>query len=405
MININKNQKYLLACSFGPDSMALFDMLFKEGFSFEVAHINYHLRKESDFEEEQLREYCKIKHVKLHVFQNKTIFKSNIEANCREVRYDFFADLYKKYSFDGLLVAHNEDDSIETYLLQKKRKNLVFHYGLADKNIIKGMTVLRPLLGLKKESLLKYCDEHNVPYSIDQTNLLPMFERNKIRLNVVSKMTDLERADIISTINKENKKLESILFKIRNIDNDISNLLNLSEIEFAYYLNDRLQSLNIYKPITYKQSLEIVKILKSDKPNIALTVAGKQAVIFKSYNQLLIEKNNSNFDSIFVEKPCVIDTQFLFCDLIKEGSKRNIKESDYPLTVRCYKQGDRYQIANYEVSVRRLFIDWKMPLNLRKRWPLFVNKDNKIVYIPRYRGDFKIENSPNFYVKECFTLK
>ncbi len=405
MININKNQKYLLACSFGPDSMALFDMLLKEGFSFEVAHVNYHLRKESDFEEEQLREYCKIKRVKLHVFQNKSIFKSNIEANCREVRYDFFADLYKKYSFGALLVAHNEDDLIETYLLQKKRKNLVFHYGLADKNIIKGMTVLRPLLALKKESLLKYCDEHNVPYSIDQTNLLPMFERNKIRLNVVSKMTDTERADIISTINNENQKLESILFKIRNIDNDISNLLNLSEIEFAYYLNDHLQSLGIYKPITYKQSLEIVKILKSDKPNIALTVAGKQAVIFKSYNQLLIEKNNSNFDSIFVEEPCVIDTQFLFCDLAKEGLKRNIKESDYPLTVRCYKQGDRYKIANYEVSVRRLFIDWKMPLNLRKRWPLFVNKDNKIVYIPRYRGDFKIENSPNFYVKECFTLK
>ena len=405
MINISKNQKYLLACSFGPDSMALFDMLLKEGFSFEVAHVNYHLRKESDFEEEQLKEYCKIKHVKLHVFQNKSIFKSNIEANCREVRYNFFADLYKKYSFDGLLVAHNEDDSIETYLLQKKRKNLVFHYGLADKNTIKGMTVLRPLLALKKENLLKYCDEHNVPYSIDQTNLLPMFERNKIRLNVVSKMSDLERADIISAINNENQKLESILFKIRNIDNDISNLLNLSEIEFAYYLNDRLQSLGIYKPITYKQSLEIVKILKSDKPNIALTVAGKQAVIFKSYNQLLIEKNNSNFDSIFVKEPCVIDTQFLFCDLVKEGLKRNIKESDYPLTVRCYEQGDRYQIANYEVSVRRLFIDWKMPLNLRKRWPLFVNKDNKIVYIPRYRGDFKIENSPNFYVKECFTLK
>ena len=405
MININKNQKYLLACSFGPDSMALFDMLLKEGFSFEVAHVNYHLRKESDFEEEQLREYCKIKHVKLHVFQNKSIFKSNIEANCREVRYDFFADLYKKYCFDGLLVAHNEDDLIETYLLQKKRKNLVFHYGLADKNIIKGMTVLRPLLALKKESLLKYCDEHNVPYSIDQTNLLPMFERNKIRLNVVSKMTDIERADIISTINKENQKLENILFKIRNIDNDISNLLNLSEIEFAYYLNVRLQSLGVYRPITYKQSLEIVKILKSDKPNIALTVAGKQAVIFKSYNQLLIEKNNSNFDSIIVSKPCVIDTQFLFCDLVKEGLKRNIKESDYPLTVRCYNQGDRYQIANYEVSVRRLFIDWKMPLSLRKRWPLFVNKDNKIVYIPRYRGDFKIENSPNFYVKECFTLK
>ena len=405
MLNLDKNKKYLLACSFGPDSMALFDMLLKEKYSFEVAHVNYHLREESNSEEAGLRDYCKIKGVKIHVFQNKTSFKSNIEANCREVRYDFFSKLYKEYGFDALLVAHNKDDLIETYLLQNKRKNLVFHYGLAEFNEIKGMKVIRPLLSFKKKELLDYCNELSIPYAIDKTNLLPVFERNKIRINLVSKMDDKERKDIVREINDKNIELNKILEKVKTVSNKSSELLKLSEIEFAYYLNIKLQQMRIIQPITYKQSLEVVKLLKSNKPNIALNVARNQAVIYKTYESLIIEKNDDQFESIFVNEPCVIDNRFLYADLVKEGPKRKIQNSDYPLTIRTYQKGDRVQISDYEVLVRRLFIDWKMPLHLRKRWPLFVNKDNKIVYIPRYRADFKIENSPNFYVKECFTLK
>ena len=405
MLKLDKNKRYLLACSFGPDSMALFDILLKENYSFEVAHVNYHLREESDSEEAGLRDYCKIKGVKIHVFQNKTSFKSNIEANCREVRYDFFSKLYKEYGFDGLLVAHNEDDLIETYLLQNKRKNLVFHYGLAEFNEIKGMKVVRPLLSFKKKELLEYCNELSIPYAIDKTNLLPVFERNKIRINLVSKMDDKERKDIVREINDKNKELSKILEKVKAVSNKSSELLNLSEIEFAYYLNIKLQQKGIIQPITYKQSLEVVKLLKSNKPNIALNIARNQAVIYKTYDSLIIEKNDDQFESIFVNEPCVIDNRFLYADLVKEGPKRKIQNSDYPLTIRTYQKGDRAQISDYEVLARRLFIDWKMPLHLRKRWPLFVNKDNKIVYIPRYREDFKIENSPNFYVKECFTLK
>ena len=403
MLNLDKNKNYLLSCSVGPDSMALFDMLLKENYSFEVAHVNYHLRDESDFEEAGLRDYCKIKGIKIHVFQNKTSFKSNIEANCREVRYDFFSKLYKEYSFDALLVAHNEDDLIETYLLQNKRKNLVFHYGLAEFNEIKGMKVIRPLLSFKKKELLDYCNELSIPYAIDKTNLLPVFERNKIRINLVSKMDDKERKDIVREINDKNIELNKILEKVKTVSNKSSDLLKLSEIEFAYYLNIKLQQMRIIKPITYKQSLEVVKLLKSNKPNIALNIARNQAVIYKTYDSLIIEKNDDQFESIFVNEPCVIDNRFLYADLVKEGPKRKIKNSDYPLTIRTYHKGDRVQISDYEVLVRRLFIAWKIPLHLRKRWPLFVNKDNKIVYIPRYREDFKIENSPNFYVKECFT--
>ena len=405
MLNLDKNKKYLLACSFGPDSMALFDMLLKEKYSFEVAHVNYHLREESDFEEKSLREFCEKEKIKLHVFQNSKKINSNVEANCREVRYSFFASLYKEYGFDGLLVAHNEDDLIETYLLQKRRKNLVFHYGLASKNVIKDMDVYRPLLLWTKENLLKYCDKELIPYAIDKTNLQPIYLRNILRLKTVSKMNSDDRKSIIMKISNENEKLEKIISKVKQTSNDINDLLNLSGIEFAYYLNIKLQDINIFKPITYKQSAEIVKILKSNKPNIALNVCENKATIFKSYDKLFIEKNDVAFETIILSKPCVIDNQFLFADLINEGPKRKIKNEDYPLTIRAYQKGDEYKISNYDVPVRRLFIDWKMPLRLRKRWPLFVNKDNKIVYIPRYREDFNINNSPNFYVKECFTLK
>ena len=70
MLNLDKNKKYLLACSYGPDSMALFGMLLSENINFEVAHVNYHLRKESDDEENGLRSFCEL--------HNKTIYVKNV---------------------------------------------------------------------------------------------------------------------------------------------------------------------------------------------------------------------------------------------------------------------------------------------------------------------------------------
>ena len=123
MLNLDKNKKYLLACSYGPDSMALFNMLQKEGYDFEVAHVNYHFRKESDEEERALRNYCFKNNIIIHVFQNLETVTNNLEARAREIRYLFFKKIYRQGRFDALLVAHHEDDLIETYLMQKD-KNL-----------------------------------------------------------------------------------------------------------------------------------------------------------------------------------------------------------------------------------------------------------------------------------------
>ncbi len=405
MLDLSKKGKYLLACSYGPDSMALFDMLIQESIPFEVAHVNYHLREESNFEEKRLREYCEKLNIKIHVKYVEEIITSNIEARCREIRYDFFNSLYKENGYDALLVAHNEDDHIETYLLQKQRKNLVKHYGLRSQSVFKDMLVLRPLLTQKKNELLGYCIQNHVPYAIDASNMETTFLRNKIRINVVSKMSDKERAEIVATIANENKQLEKMFDKLEKVPPKVDDLLALNDVELAYYLNSMVNEEDYKFNVTYNNSKEIRKVLESKTTNIVVPIHYNKYAFEKSYGKLIFRENVPSQGYEFVmNKPLLIDNDFFYADFTGDTSNRNVSIDDYPLTIRTFKKGDTYIIKDYQVQVRRLFIDWKMPLSIRLRWPVIVNKEGRIIYIPRYRSNFKVEKESNFYVKECFTF-
>lgn len=89
MLNLDKNKKYLLACSYGPDSMYLSEALRNEGYNFSIAHVNYHFRKESDAEEKALRDYCYKYNIGLYVYNNNDAIVSNLEEEAREIRYKF----------------------------------------------------------------------------------------------------------------------------------------------------------------------------------------------------------------------------------------------------------------------------------------------------------------------------
>ena len=405
MLNLDKKKKYLLACSYGPDSMALFFLLLRDGYDFDVAHVNYHLRKESDDETRGLSAFCKEHNKNIFVLNVNENISRNIEAKCREIRYKFFANLYHQNNYDACLVAHNEDDHIETYLLQKKRKNLPLFYGINESTHINDVLILRPLLHFSKKELTDICETNNVPYSIDSTNLELSFERNKIRHNIVSKFSEGDRADILEQIRIENELLNNMLSNLEQVDNHIPNILALNDIEFCYYLNVILQRIGCFKAITYKQSFEVRKLLQSKKANILLNISPKFC-LEKNYDVLLF-KDVPTFTgySFLMSEPSLIDNEFFFADFTKDASNRNVHDGDYPLTIRTVKTGDLYKIKNYQVKVNRLFIDWKMPMSLRKRWPVIINKEGVIIYIPRYQKDFVPNKDCNFYVKECFTFQ
>ena len=262
MINLESNKKYLLACSFGPDSMALFDMLEKSRINFSVAHVNYNLRPESSNETRDLLTYCKSKNIEIFIEENDVKIKKNVEEKCREIRYEFFNEIYHKCGFDALLIAHNQDDHIETYLMQQKRKNLVLFYGISCKTSLFSMNVIRPLLGFKKSSLQSYCDENSVPYCIDLSNLGDDFLRNQIRHNIVEKLSDNERNKILKEIDDKNSYLKSVLNKVAAFNScNVLDLLKVEDEVFPYLLNKLARNVNDDIEISSRLCNEIKKAL------------------------------------------------------------------------------------------------------------------------------------------------
>ncbi|MCQ2776700.1 MAG: tRNA lysidine(34) synthetase TilS [Bacilli bacterium] len=396
---LDKNKRYLLACSYGPDSMALFDMLRKENIYFEVAHVNYKLRDESDFETESLKNYCDELGIKIHTLINEqNLMNSNVEAKCRNIRYEFFRSLYK--NFDALLVAHHEDDLIETFILQKKRKSLVNYYGIKQESEGFGMLIVRPLLDKKKRDLKGYCDFHKIPYAIDKSNLENTYLRNKIRHSIVEKLTEGERKNILHEIKIENNKLLAIKEKISQIDiNNCQDLLSLNEREFAFALTELSRREKPNASLSLNCTKEIRKILESNKPNILFKI-NLSLNFIKEYEKVYFRANLSSYNYEYVlEKPGKLDTPYFSLDFTNGGENRNVFDDSYPIKIRNAKKEDKYLIKNYIKKVNRLFIDWKMPNSLRKRWPVIINKEGKIIYIPRYRKDFKPDNTTNFIVK------
>ena len=402
-LTLDKKHKYLLACSYGPDSMALFHLLVSEGYDFDCAIVNYHLRKESDFEMNGLIEYASKFNVKVHVLDVDHKIEGNIEAECRKIRYNYFYDLTRHYKYFATLVAHHQDDLIETYLLQKDRQNCPVFYGIKENTVIRNVRIIRPLLSFSKQELLDICQQNNVPYSVDKTNFDLTIKRNEIRFNFVSNLSQADRKNIIDEINTKNKELFDLFNRLDKLKLDsVKVVLSLTELEQRYALNKLLQNCGVDTRLSKENVGQVINILNSNKPNGKFHIKN-DIYLYKEYDHFFFVDDRDYTPSksylIKVEKPSIVENDFIYLDFTGDTSNRNVYLSDYPLTIRPVKKTDKFVINNYEVEANRLMIDWKVPYRLRQTWPVIVNKDGKPIYIPRYQEDFVPDKSCNFFVK------
>ena len=292
------NQRYLVAVSGGPDSMALLNMLYEAGYHLIVCHVNYHHRQESNLEEQEVSFYCQKRNIPFEVLDTSSLVESgNFQAWAREVRYEFFKKNYLKYQANGLFVAHQQDDLIETYLMQRRRHNIVSYFGIKEDSVLLDMNIYRPLLGYTKRSLEEYCIRKHIFYSIDSSNLKEDYTRNKIRHQVVEKMNEKERNKMLEEIDKANDKLQinyqkaNLLLnqEVKKLD-DFKALDEVSQNIFIYlYIKKNLPTLTI--DISYTRFLEIKKILLSPKPNLELRLK-KPYYFVKAYDVFYIEKKD-----------------------------------------------------------------------------------------------------------------
>ena len=191
---IQPGQRVLVALSGGADSVALLCVLKQLGYGVEAVHCNFHLRgDESDRDEAFVCRLCAAGDVPLQVVHFDTSAyavrrKISIEMAARELRYEAFESLRREHGADVIAVAHHRDDSVETLLL-----NLIRGTGV---NGLKGIRprngrVVRPLLAVSRRDILDYLNALGQDYVTDSTNLHDDYVRNKIRLNLLPLMEQI----------------------------------------------------------------------------------------------------------------------------------------------------------------------------------------------------------------------
>ena len=174
------DDKLLLACSGGPDSVALFHLLLKTQRNFEVAHINYQLRqRESNLDQELVERMCSKENIPCHVKQVPLIKNTKrIQSNARKERYHFFNELMAKRDIKFLLTGHHQMDQVENVIFRLIR-------GTGLKGLIsfsvKTENLLRPMISHSKDEIYLYLKENSIPYRLDKSNIINDYSRNKIR--------------------------------------------------------------------------------------------------------------------------------------------------------------------------------------------------------------------------------
>ncbi|MCD7901704.1 MAG: tRNA lysidine(34) synthetase TilS [Bacteroides sp.] len=186
--------RILVALSGGADSVALLRILLSLGYKCKAAHCNFHLRgEESDRDEVFVRQLCSQLKTELHIIHFQTNEyaekqKISIEMAARELRYNWFAELKDKTNANVIAVAHHQDDSAETILL-----NLIRGTGINGLRGIrpKNGDIVRPLLCITRNEITDYLQFINQDYITDSTNLQDEYIRNKIRLRLIPLMEEI----------------------------------------------------------------------------------------------------------------------------------------------------------------------------------------------------------------------
>ena len=405
---LNDNEYVVIALSGGPDSMALLNILIElrkeKNINIVCAHVNHNLRIESENEKVFVEEYCKKNNIIFEYMKIEKYDNGFSEVEARSKRYEFFDYIVNKYNSKYLLTAHHADDLIETILMRIGRgSNLKGYSGFSIKSKRKNYNLLKPLIYYTKSEIMLYLEKNNIPYVIDNTNLKDEYTRNRYRHNILPYLKE-EYKDVhekylkfSETLNMYNDYVEGV------VESEIKNVYINNELIINKFLKlDKLIQDRVLKNILYSiygdditlvtdsNVNEIMKIIMLNKPNISLNLP-KNIIVNKSYDKLSFKHNsikNTDYCKELVNNLEINNYKFIFVNEEESDSnyvcRLNTKDIKLPLYVRNRKNGDKIEVKNLNGSkkIKDIFIDEKISLEKRKTYPIVVDSNENIVWIP-----------------------
>ncbi len=191
---LSAHDKVLVALSGGADSVALLRVMHDLGYPTEALHCNFHLRgEESDRDEKFVTALCHerdiplfIRHFDTQGYARKK--KVSLEMAARELRYAWFEEMWQQRNAHAICVAHHQKDQAETLLLNLIRGTGI--RGLTGMHYQNGH-IIRPLLDATKEDVEAYLHAIQQDWVDDSTNFERDALRNRIRLDVLPLLQQL----------------------------------------------------------------------------------------------------------------------------------------------------------------------------------------------------------------------
>ena len=408
-LKLKDDDVIIVGVSGGPDSMALLYILEKirknKKLYLVCCHVNHNVRKVSKQEKEFLESYCKEHNI---MFESMIIEKygdDNFHNEARTIRYNYFESMVRKYNANYLMTAHHGDDLMETILMRIVRGSTLRGYsGFSQIVDMDGYKLVRPLIYLTKAEIEEFDKKNNIPYVVDQSNFKDKYTRNRYRMTVLPFLKS-EQVDVHEKFLKFSKTLEKYDDFINKQVKKIFNKVYCDgKIDIDLYLeqDDIIREKILYLMLEdiYNDDLMLVNdnhvhlienLIGSRKKNTYIYLPNNIRIT-KSYNTLYIKDESKEVNNYEIE---LIDYAHLpngkrieklsSCDSNGNDICRLSSEDvSLPLYVRTRKYGDKIFLkgTNGHKKVKDIFIDMKIPMKERELWPIVVDSNDQVVWIP-----------------------
>ena len=359
------------AISGGADSVALLFALYllkdKLNIQLSAAHFNHHLRgEESHRDENFVRNFCHRYDIPLVVGEGQIVpGKKGLEAAARDARYAFLRSLPGK-----IATAHTADDNAETVLMHLVRGTGL--KGLGGIAPVNG-AVIRPMLTVQRQDVEDFCTEWCLDYITDSSNQGDDFLRNRLRHHVMPllKQENPRLAENTSAMALRLRQDEDCLAELsQRQEMDVEELKSMHPAIRSRCLERFLKGSGVREPEA-SHIAQAESLVFSEKPSAFARFPGN-VVIARNYRVLTVQGERSIPEPVELPVPGSVLWGDYRITASAEGEGLLIYP-DGPVTIRSRLSGDCIRLSGGTKTLKKLFIDRKIPAAERGQIPVLAD--------------------------------